>query len=378
MAIALASGCGYDFDSPFDQNARTRQDGGTDASAGGGGTAGTAGGGIGGSSAGGAAGAGGNPSTGGATGEGGSAGTGGAAVTEDCFDGIDNNSDGMADCADSQCAGVVVCAELPPDGWSGPGYHYAHALGTPKASCPPTYASQDFYAGLTYGPAQCMCSCHSPEGAVCTMTGTAYQDAGCTNPKTQFSLASCGNCGGQCSSFTANTILQSPGTCNALVTAGTAPAPSFTELHDWCGVPKSTAGCGAGKVCIPTPPKGFPAGACIQKNGPQACPSSWPTALQVSDQTCTDTRDCAIGTCTCGQATNEGCIGTLIYFSSDGCDPATLVATYTADGICHSEPPGAIRWAGSVNHQGGQCSPSGSATSTGSVVPQNVTTICCN
>ncbi len=51
------------------------------------------------------------------SGVGGSGGT--TVVPEDCLDGVDNDADGNADCADTDCAPDFQCVEMPPSGYEG-------------------------------------------------------------------------------------------------------------------------------------------------------------------------------------------------------------------------------------------------------------------
>ena len=66
-----------------------------------------------------------------------SGGAGGAGPTEDCFNGIDDDADGLADCADPDCAPATECVGPIPVGWGTFGYVVlAETDPTAKPVCP--------------------------------------------------------------------------------------------------------------------------------------------------------------------------------------------------------------------------------------------------
>jgi hypothetical protein len=92
----------------------------------------------------------------------------------DCLDGLDNNGDGLVDCADPTCIGSkVICA---PAAAGAP-------LGLVAASCPAGYAATHINQGFQ-DPNTCHgCGC----AAAGTCTFSFYGDNsgnGCVNPNT--------------------------------------------------------------------------------------------------------------------------------------------------------------------------------------------------
>src|ERR1700759_428939 len=98
-----------------------------------------------------------------------------AASAERCFDGIDNNGDGLVDCADPSCASVAGCVAAVPWGWTGHTALYDGAIaGAPSCAAPFATAVMPGNAELTAAPSSCAaCVCCAPNGVSCPTAGGA-------------------------------------------------------------------------------------------------------------------------------------------------------------------------------------------------------------
>src|SRR5262249_19072457 len=88
--------------------------------------------------------------------------------TEDCPDGVDNDGDGDADCADSDCKPDYQCVPSVPNGWEG--YYQVSRTDypTPPGACDGGAMPQVYFAGPA-GPPQCdACTCGDLQGGSCS------------------------------------------------------------------------------------------------------------------------------------------------------------------------------------------------------------------
>jgi hypothetical protein len=347
-----------------------------------GGTAGAATGGTAGAATGGTAGA----ATGGTAGAatGGTAGTG--AVESSCLDGVDNDGDGLVDCADPDCSPDHQCVAAPPTGWEGFFWYRSEPWSTtpsdpepcPDAS-PPTRFFED--AG---DPFDCSCSCGNLQGASCLPA-----PIGCTNANT-----TCSNLSDWTSQLAGGTC-QKPGSGNTLSCRLTGPAPvdqpgscqatstkqekdPFGGITDVCGAPLAGGGgCGSG-VCVPKTAAPYDSGACIRKSGIVACPTGWSDEHDLFEdgddqRTCTEC-SCApdVASISCEGTVYTGydynnCTGGTRTVSSTSCQNISAVADLQTWSLRLTTKP---------TPSGGQCTVVG-GTPAGSVVTTGDATYCC-
>jgi hypothetical protein len=92
---------------------------------------------------------------------------------ENCFDGIDNNGNGLIDCADPSCAGIAMCAAAVPAGWMGHAALYDGAT-MPTFGCAAPYSERHvFFAGVADTRNCSACDCGPPSGGMCAPSGGA-------------------------------------------------------------------------------------------------------------------------------------------------------------------------------------------------------------
>jgi hypothetical protein len=179
-----------------------------------------------------------------------------------CFDGVDNNGDGLADCADPTCASVAACVAAAPAGWTGYAALYdGLAAGAPSCAAPLPTMLAPGNAGLTAAVAVCTpCACGPSNGVACAAGG------------------------------------------------GTAivSAPAFARVGIGCASQAATAAGCTGTVCQPRPGAPFAAGMCVHQAGDLPCPSGTPfTDRHVFFAGVDDTRGCAA--CACGPPSGGSC-----------------------------------------------------------------------
>lgn len=293
--------------------------------------------------------------------------------TENCFDGIDNNCDGLVDCADPQCgSGVAQCVTQAPSGW-------AYGRSVPAASCN-NGNPNSLYKSVS-SPSSCTgCSC-SPVGRCTSLLYSDQNGAGsCSTPTTSTTYIGQtyaeypGTPNGVCLSNAAlknqlTAVTTWSGSCNS-TGAATKPSLNFT-FQDYCTVSTIGGGCGSGKVCVPA------GNTCIKGVGSCSGYSNVTTlytGVDDSGRTCSACSGCSItaqGDCSspsnsaitrnlgtsCDQGGNSQNSNSNSCFGGNPFRSATQYATPGVQPTCGGSPSATV---------------SGSATLTGA------TSICCN
>lgn len=353
---------------------------------------------------------GGSTGTGGATSTGSSSGststsasTGGASSTsttstasgggtEDCLDGIDNDSNGAIDCADQACQAGFHCVDAEPaGGWKGHFYVTATTLPAPAAApCPPDLQANGGEFATPAGPAQCSaCSCGALQGAACSAPGIACfpNSTSCMGTPQDWTPAvkdgACHKPSVPAITFSLSCKLTS---APAVVAAGScAPSPvdfpnkaPFQQRIDACGTDKVGGGCPSGKVCVPKGSGGPTESLCVRQDGAKACPAGWTQTIG-GYTGAADTRSC--DACACG-APGTGCTGgSYTFFDLDQCmaggndNPIPVGSSTCADVSALLD---SFSWSvqGQLPMPKGSCPASGGAP-TGSVQPTQPFTYCC-
>jgi hypothetical protein len=261
------------------------------------------------------------------------------AATEDCTDGLDNDCNGTADCADPACiAEGFACVPAVPTG-----FRIVAFDATTRAACPTGFdSSSDVVVDPNTAPAACGCTCDVGAQPSC-VSGSIPASFGSTSSCASGS-GTYTNVDGACASVN-YTILANVKTTRLAPTGGTCVVHPTKNVDPSSGQGRTCAlagpvgaGCAGGGVCTRAPAAPFK--ACVSQAGDVACPGAY-TAKHTVGASVADTRDCS--TCTCGptpvttctntvwnQYTSSDCSGTPVGLVADGnCDPSNAGgATY--------------------------------------------------
>ena len=310
--------------------------------------------------------------------------------TEDCTNGIDDNCDGLVDCADPLCqAAGYSCATVAPTGWIGPVALYEGVA--PAQNCPAGYAPivNAKGGGLTAPSAQCGCTCTAGAAQCAASAGQFYSDAticatACAGTVSIPSgvCTATAHCGGASVSFNAPAPAWVGGACTPQPTKN-VPAAIFgtsARVCSWSGTPDVPGGCnGGGDQCVKAPTAPYGTRLCIYQSGDPAataCPPGPYSAYHVYYSGLNDTRSCT--TCSCGGATATGgsCSGTIDLYSGSSCTGTTprTFAFGTTTCLALSSPQFAL---GTYAPAGGGCGAGIGGQSAGSASATGATTVCC-
>lgn len=308
-------------------------------------------------------------------------------LLEDCANRVDDNGDGLVDCADPICGGLGYrCVPTTPVGWMGPA---AWASGE-SVSCSGAYDEllDDGQAGLRADPATCApCSCEAGDGQCPKATVTVSRAFGddcsglCNGPlllkdgeckRLTDADASCWDGGGDSignPSVVSVTVGAWPGSCTATGGAAAVSPIAWDASVTVCGA-VGGGGCDADAVCAPPPPPTFEPSACVAHEGDVECPTRYP-AKTVLYEGVEDSRACTACSCAAGS-----CRGSLLLYD-DSCGDGHLESEVGAPftGSClrpESEDPRA-RY---VVDRSAVCE-STPAVPAGQATPIEPTTVCC-
>jgi hypothetical protein len=296
--------------------------------------------------------------------------------TEDCFNGTDDDCDGMPDCADPDCTPTAVCVPRP-----------SGDVGTTvPALCPPGFATPTSYgSNLQAGGTACTgCSCGGGAVTSCSSMLTTYtSQADCLAGVNGRAAASVSSTTPDCFTPDNNTpnvygAGLSPwavGTTPCVPSgAPVKPPASFATTSIFCKASRVSdvgkTGCAAGFVCAPKPASG----ACVLLADTAACPTGTKlsSVLYTSLQ---DGRTCSACSCTLKGAS---CDSLTLMMGSDyscGVDMADIKAgaptcmTKQANGVY---TPGYQLLGTPTN---GTCTPA--STVSGTVTPVGGRALCC-
>ncbi len=343
-----------------------------------------------------------------------SGGAGGAGPTEDCFNGIDDDADGLADCADPDCAPATECVGPIPVGWGTFGYVVlAETDPTAKPVCP-SYSNATQYTGnkmLLGGAFTCgACDCDPPTGQDCALstdlnnskpglqpfqirnkgmcdpTATTISEVSVPTPwdftcKAPDSLAGGQLCGGvPCNQSISSAIpVVSGGMCMPTGGLPNLVTPTWDLAATACGNIAEMAGCSGQERCLPKPASPFAGRVCIGKAGDQTCPAGAFSKKHLYYGSFADTRDCE--KCLCDGPVGGACTLQIALYSDDPCATPTPIVTFDA-GTCAAligNPRIGGRTATVTQPpNGGSCSPTKLVPSKmGGVVEGGPTTFCC-
>jgi hypothetical protein len=313
---------------------------------------------------------------------------------EICTDGIDNDCNGLADCADTKACPGYQCVQQVPTGWSGPIELYnGSPASLPTCSTGYTGAGDYHGGGLSWTADTCSCTC-TATGQTCTPSGTFYSDGACHNSPT-----ATGTADGTCTTVPTNTLgsggsfivagggAVSPtgGSCSSSVATTPGSAPTWTAGERLCTptVVDSPGGCTATQQCVPPPSPPFGATLCIWQSGNVSCPAApslYTNPIGVYYTDVSDTRGC--GPCTCAGPTGGSCAGSIGLWGTTGgmgC-PGTATASYTLGTTCKAYSglfanPGYVK--ATYTLTAGSCSVSAQPQPDGGVAGTGPVTVCC-
>jgi hypothetical protein len=318
-----------------------------------------------------------------------------AGGVERCENGVDDDGDGLVDCADPDCAPGWECVDTPPEGWDGPLRIRDVAHGDPAAGCAGDDAPKGYGLGDAGGAACTPCSCGDLKGAACDPARVEcdYGVEGCDGGTRDDLTAAAekgpclGNLGAQpgysSCHVTAGPTVSAQGGC---LPDGGAPIPSppVPRRIDACATAAHEGGCGPGRACARKPSKGYAeAGVCVRHPGEvPTCPASFAADRRVVWQDVTDDRGC--DACSCAPSGTTCTPGSYTLYPCAGCasDPkcAGFPGVPLLAGQCTTTTAFIVQdWSVAVTPPTpvpGACTPSGGAP-TGSVRAENQVTFCC-
>lgn len=301
--------------------------------------------------------------------DGGAVGEGGPCTAigpEICGDGLDNDCNGSADCADPTCSATYSCVDGVPSDWK----VIAFAESS-RAPCPAGFGESTAVrtvAGAS-GQGDCTCDCGAAgncgSGKVTLAFGT---DATCAGSTQSISAASgCDKHNGAASfNVGANTFVKA--TPPAAPACVGAPKSSLAPLVDGrtCAL-AATGGCSGSSSCAPNVTGAY--AICVQKAGANACPAAFPKGRR-GGTTATDTRACSA--CTCAASP---CSVDIKLHDSMNC--GSTKATFKTSAACTKITNAAFSARGSEATATGGCTVATPPQQTGALTFVGESTICC-
>ena len=305
--------------------------------------------------------------------------------SEVCDDGLDNDCNGLVDCADPSCQPNFECVDRAP-----PGFELLGVADTQQV-CPPAYTDPADLEMLVGANAACECSCLE-NGGSCT-AGTA-----------EVTVSTDGACAGGVT--TTRSLLRTQATCAALpggkidvgsnnsrnerALAATAPTSCQPEIAiklpaqlsgRTCKPPAPTGGgCPPTQVCVRRPTAGF--ALCVGKpNGDAGSPSCVAPYLtkRRAGGSVTSIPTCDVADCSCNGPT--ACTGSVTLYETANCSTAAggKSEEIAADGTCRAMTVTGGAWSALAYRatSSGGCAPVGTPVPQGTLDLANEETICC-
>ncbi|MFT3922806.1 MAG: hypothetical protein QM778_09745 [Myxococcales bacterium] len=293
------------------------------------------------------------------------------ASTEDCFNGTDDDCDGLPDCADSECTGPAACA---PEGMA---LGFLQAAGS---TCPTgtTPDAQPLHQNPQSGSCQgCGCGAVSATTCVATVSGTTGSCPSGGTPIATYNFTTINSY--TCSSNAVSydnwygfhaTFTTTPGTCPP----NGSPKPSMLAWNSdavFCRILRSGTGCGTGQVCLPRNDT-VPTAKLCDQIASGSCQASQTTQTWYTGAD--DGRSC--GACKC-TASGAGCSNVKVQFGSDyGCD-AYIVVVGDGETACSPQQYGNYSPEAKLIGTPTNATCAASAPLQGSILPVGATTLCC-
>lgn len=295
---------------------------------------------------------------------------------EQCTNGVDDDGNGLTDCADPACA-AYSCVGSAPASWTGPVVLYD---GDPALvpACPPEHPMMAYqgHGDLVPEPAVCgACTCAAPPATCAPKALTLGGDAACGSTVGTLVQPAVGQCldvapPAGTMAFSAAAPGASAGACTPSGGGKAVPPAKWQRGGLTCLGGGLGLGCGGGSFCTATPVAPFVAGLCVQRSGDHQCPGGFPVKHSFSDSV-VDTRDCT--GCSCGVAAASCAVQSKLY---PGAQCAGTPVAVPNDGSCVPGPGGAASISISVTASA-SCPPAGGQP-TGTIAEgSGQTTVCC-
>jgi hypothetical protein len=314
----------------------------------------------------------------------GSGGSDGCATTEICDNGVDDNCNGLVDCADPACqSGGWTCTPAAiPSGWT-----LAEYAEMDRPACSSGYGSpSDVLEGPDGQAADCQCACTVATAGTCE-SGSFSVTSNVATPMCGgvpvTSAANSGACSPAAVDFTAHAgsmlqitpVAYTAGSCTP-APSGTPPPVEFAGQGRVCTDGNSAGrGCPSSGVCAPAAQGSF--GLCIVASGTVSCPAGFTHAHTVGSSV-NDDRGCTA--CTCGGATAQCANASLTLYTAADCSAGA--ASVAATNMCLALPAGAggnatyVAYEYTAAVQAESCPPS-PVSAKGGVSLAGVHTVCC-
>jgi hypothetical protein len=315
------------------------------------------------------------------------------ASAEDCVNSVDDDYDGLVDCADPDCTPGYQCEDAVPPGWDG--YYRLRKnkfdAFLPVETCPSGIKGARYYLDPDNTVTCQPCICDKPSNFLCGPPHIECQsdDKSCSKPwvvgwdaptacetiSTGFSSEHIISC-----RLTGKADVVKLGTCDPSTTTNLNTA-MWKSMVDECSF-ASGAGCGAG-ACVLKSAGSNDGPLCIGKKGIVDCPVEWPEGMTIYASGA-DNRVCSA--CTCDVSAVKCAGGIYTFYDANACAPCPGAECYgemqvgpgvdcrdltlLADG--HDFSAQVTSPAQPVSG----CTPSGGEPS-GSVEPAGEMTVCC-
>lgn len=323
---------------------------------------------------------------------GGSGGQGGVnpPPPEECLDGVDNDMDGLTDCADvDDCAPASYeCVPEAPGGWDGNVRAVAVPAGDMLPDCAAGETPMQYLAGPATETLCAGCSC-TLSGAACSAPEvTCWWGNGTCQGSADFTVS--GQANNTCSSANAGSndgSCQITGPAQVLVTgqcALNAGSGELTNPESWAedvrvciSATPTGGGCDAGQVCVPRSTTGTPdldGAVCITRQGTQECPAGWTDVDTQLYTTATDDRTCSA--CSCGQGATECTGGGYTAYDFNNCTQSALTINTTCTDVTPRPDFGSFGLRGSAATPTAPTCTGGAPS--GSVTPDGAVKLCCH
>jgi len=293
---------------------------------------------------------------------------------ENCSNGTDDNSDGLADCADPLC----TCIPEPPNNWNGPAVLYT---GTVSSVCPDDWPNEIVhgFTSVSATPVTCdACGCGAAN-VLCTAQINFWNSAGCPGG----AVATAAMTASTCVAIASNLFLSAKAGVPTVATTSSCPttggdvlsqSPPVLDDHAvLCGGAGLGTSCAGQDSCVPLPPEPFLGKICVYRNQSINCPNDYPEE-HTFFSTVNDSRGCA--GCACGAVSGASCTATTTLYAAAACGAGTMWNLPNDGNTCinvTSPQSRLFNFTGS----GGSCTVTAQATPVGSVSGSNPVTVCC-
>ncbi|HEX4456859.1 MAG TPA: hypothetical protein VIA18_02765 [Polyangia bacterium] len=283
---------------------------------------------------------------------------------DNCFDGIDNDCDGLVDCADSDCTNAQCVPPITTP--------FSIGIAVDVVSfCPTLYNSRSLlYSGLSGGSCSTAgCSCTGVES--CSVETESYQGSACGGESDDNSASStCRNFDvtGATKGVSVAAIAGNGGSCSPSGSSS-APAATWTTKDTFCATAYRGGGCTGGMICVP---KQQSETTCEVADGTVACDPGYTATGGPWFTGDNDGRSCA---CACGAASGGSCGTSVAFYAASGCSGTAALTLAASTQNC--SPPGTPYE--SLKIVGGTAPSCGAATAnvTGTLAGTGPQTYCC-